>query len=310
MARLSVIIPCYNVEQHLAVCLQHVYDQEFDGMQVVCINDGSTDSTAQELARLKANYGFELHSISNAGASNARNIGLENSKGEYIQFLDADDVLLPGKLKRQFELAHTSNADLVVGAYTNLYEDGTSVDVQPLQSDWEALIRTRMGTTSSNLWKRETVLKAGLWDVNLGSSQDYELMFRLLKNGAKVIYDEQSLSRILKRSSGSISQSSKLENWKRYIQLREEIKEHLSSQGGHSHALNVLEQYQFMAVRVLAQYDMNLARNEYNRLISSEFVPKQSAAISTQYIFLYRLLGFALAERIIKALKPDLYNLE
>ncbi|MBK9759720.1 MAG: hypothetical protein IPO90_07055 [Flavobacteriales bacterium] len=92
---------------------------------------------------------------------------------------------------------------------------------------WMALIKTRMGTTSSNLWSRSALDVVGGWNEDLASSQDYDLMFRLLKNSGSIAWDAHIRTHVLKRASGSISQTGVQANWDRYIALRRAIMEYL-----------------------------------------------------------------------------------
>lgn len=103
----SIIIPVYNTASYLEACLDSVLLQSFpqDKIEIVCINDGSTDNSAEILQSYTERY-KHLHVVtqSNAGLSAARNVGMRQAKGEYLLFLDSDDILVPDAL---FTLAHT-----------------------------------------------------------------------------------------------------------------------------------------------------------------------------------------------------------
>ncbi len=306
--KVAVVIPCYNVEDYIEACLKAVFDQSHKDIEVICVDDGSSDQTVGVVTKLKQQYPLKLIQSKNQGACVARNQGVDQTEGEWIQFLDADDILLPQKISAQIERIKTADdhVGVVIGDYLNVYANKPSVPVEALQGyDWMALIKTQMGTTSANLWKRTAVLKAGGWCNNLRSSQDYELLFRLLQEGVRVEYDGLVNTHVFKRESGSISQTDKLENWNRYIELREDIRDYLVSQNGDFTAeLEALDQYLFAAVRALSQYDLQLALKEYTRLISPGFKPIASAAISRRYISLYSIFGFRLTERLIRLAKP------
>lgn len=100
---ISVVIPLYNKEQSIASTLQTVLKQTYQDFEIVIVNDGSTDHSVEEVAKV---LDLRIHLIhqSNAGVSAARNRGIEEAKGEYIAFLDADDVWKPDYLKTQYEL--------------------------------------------------------------------------------------------------------------------------------------------------------------------------------------------------------------
>jgi len=127
--RISVIIPAYNVESCLKRCLDSVFAQTVAPAEVIVINDGSTDNTA-EIARC---YGERITYLeqSNAGQGAARNTGLRIAKGEYIAFLDADDYWLPGFLEATttFLSEHDEAVAVNTGLITRL-QDGTE-RIQP-----------------------------------------------------------------------------------------------------------------------------------------------------------------------------------
>lgn len=305
--KVSCVIPCHNVELLVGHALDSAWAQDLPDLEVICVDDGSTDGTGRLLDEAAARSGGRLTVIhqANKGASAARNVGLARCTGEYVQFLDADDVLLPGKLSGQLALAE-AGADLVVGDYEQVMPNGLLLRVHALaEKPWLALIRTRMGTTSSVLWRRSTLQRLGGWNEQLASSQDYELMYRALKDGARVAWDPQVRTQVLKRASGSISQTEPIENWKRYIALRKAIKEHLerSDPKAFTTEIEALRQYIFMALRIVAVTDLPWAIAEYRTAIGKGFRPEVSRAITERYVLLHNLLGFAGAERATRMLK-------
>lgn len=100
---ISVVIPLYNKEQSIASTLQTVLRQIYQDFEIVIVNDGSTDRSVEEVKRV-VDPRIRLIHQSNAGVSAARNRGIEEAKGEYIAFLDADDEWKPNYLKTQYEL--------------------------------------------------------------------------------------------------------------------------------------------------------------------------------------------------------------
>lgn len=100
---ISVVIPLYNKEQSIANTLQSVLKQTYQDFEIVIVNDGSTDHSVEKVAKV-TDPRIRLIHQSNAGVSAARNRGIEEAKGEYIAFLDADDEWKPDYLKTQHEL--------------------------------------------------------------------------------------------------------------------------------------------------------------------------------------------------------------
>ena len=121
-----VIIPVYNAAEHLASCLDAVAQQTLDSIEVICVNDGSTDGSADILNRFAA-LDARVRAIhqENQGAGAARNAGLAAAKGEYVIFLDADDLYEPTMLEQMVARARTSHADVVICLADALEENGT-----------------------------------------------------------------------------------------------------------------------------------------------------------------------------------------
>lgn len=115
MTKVSVIIPVYNVEKYLAECLDSVLNQEYPDMEIICIDDCSTDYSKAILDKYKdRNTCIKIvYNSKNKGLSAARNIGLDFAKGKYILFLDSDDCLEKNALFRMIECAELQRAEVV-----------------------------------------------------------------------------------------------------------------------------------------------------------------------------------------------------
>ena len=109
----SVVIPAYNAQSTIARALQSVADQTFQATEVIVIDDASTDNTIEKVVEYSKNSKITiqlLHSDRNSGPGSARNRGWDNSKGEFIAFLDADDVWHPRKLEIQVREMQTNSS--------------------------------------------------------------------------------------------------------------------------------------------------------------------------------------------------------
>jgi glycosyltransferase involved in cell wall biosynthesis len=113
---ISIIIPVYNAAKYLTRCLSSVQQQSLKNIEILCINDGSTDESARLLEQFAENdIRFKIINQENQGLSAARNTGLEKATGDYIFFLDADDWLHPQALEIFYNAAQKSGAPVVVG---------------------------------------------------------------------------------------------------------------------------------------------------------------------------------------------------
>ena len=124
--KISVLIPVHNGAKYLPECLQSVREQTFTDFEIICINDGSTDRTL-EILRQWQQKEPRLHVITqpNAGVATTRNRLLQEAKGEYIAFVDADDKILPQYLEKLYQAATSTHADITRCCLINLSEDGS-----------------------------------------------------------------------------------------------------------------------------------------------------------------------------------------
>ncbi len=122
----SVIVPVYNIETYLRECLNSVLAQTYSNVEVILIDDGSTD-TSNEICReyCERDERFFLYRKENGGASSARNYGLNHARGKFVYFLDSDDYLEPEILEKAVSCAENNKADLVFFEARTLGEDGT-----------------------------------------------------------------------------------------------------------------------------------------------------------------------------------------
>ena len=112
-------MPIYNVASYLAACLDSILAQTFRDFEVILVDDGSTDESA-DIAAAYAKKDARILLIRhrwNRGAADARNLGLELCRGRYVSFIDGDDVLMPSYLERLLLVAQQTNADVVLGMY-------------------------------------------------------------------------------------------------------------------------------------------------------------------------------------------------
>jgi glycosyltransferase involved in cell wall biosynthesis len=302
--RVSVIIPCYNVSGFVARAVKSVRCQTHPDLELIAVDDGSTDGTMDELLRLSREAGTPLTIIrqKNLGACAARNSGLVSATGDFIQFLDADDVLLPDKITHQVDLARREGgADLIIGSHATFDAQGSSLGrttQHPHHRDvWLDLMSHRMGGTCQNLWSKQAVIGVGGWAEGLRSSQEYDLMFRLLKNDARVVYDPEVLTEIHQRTSGSISQTGIEHNWERFVDLRIRIIEHLRSTRPDPE-LEPYLQVLFDSIRTYYLHAPDRAVAIYETHMPTGFIPVRSTATGAGYLLLHRLLGFRRANRL------------
>lgn len=133
MYKVSILIPVYNVEKYLSKCLESILLQTYKNIEIIIINDGTTDSSL-DIANLYASkYDFiHVYSYENAGISTTRNRALEKATGDYYLFVDSDDYLDPKMVEKMVDRAIQTNSDIVTCGYCIEYK-GLSIPVSPMQ---------------------------------------------------------------------------------------------------------------------------------------------------------------------------------
>ncbi|MES2267303.1 MAG: glycosyltransferase family A protein [Bacteroidota bacterium] len=194
----SIIIPVYNAEKYVAESIQSAMNQTWAHKEIIVVDDGSTDSSLQ-IARSYSSSLIKIISGPNAGASAARNVGLTNAHGSYIQFLDADDLLSSDKIEQQMQAL--SDYEGYVGlSNTAYFNDSDAYQNAYLQDEWYSsgsddpvgfLIKLYAGhevmhgyggMIQPNAWltPRSVIDKAGPWNENLTVDDDGEFFCRVL----------------------------------------------------------------------------------------------------------------------------------
>lgn len=191
--RVSVVIPAWNAQRYLAECLDSVYGQDFDGgLEVILVDDGSTDTTA---AVAEAYPDLVLLRQPHRGPAAARNAGIRRARGEWVAFLDADDLWPAGKLQGQIDLlAGHPQAGLCFGdcrqfdaagprPRTLFEEEGIEGwGPGPVLTDaWRRLLTAGFVTTGSVLARRRVLAALGGFDETLGLVEDLELWLRIAR---------------------------------------------------------------------------------------------------------------------------------
>lgn len=137
MYKVSIIIPVYNVEKYLRKCLDSVINQTYPQLEILCVNDGSTDNSEKILKEYSKKDGrIKILNKENGGLSSARNYGLDKATGEYCYFLDSDDWIELDTIAYLVKLACLNNVDCIVHSVKNIPEDENCVQIAKECQDW------------------------------------------------------------------------------------------------------------------------------------------------------------------------------
>ncbi|OCG17406.1 hypothetical protein A9G09_00015 [Gilliamella sp. wkB292] len=124
---LSIIIPVYNTEKYLSKCLDSVLNQKIENIEIICVNDGSTDNSLDILKKYsQIDNRIKIINKKNGGMSSARNIGIDNAQGKYITFIDSDDFIEPNAYEKLLPYLDIPGVDLVYFATQLVIEDNVN----------------------------------------------------------------------------------------------------------------------------------------------------------------------------------------
>jgi glycosyltransferase involved in cell wall biosynthesis len=236
----SIIIPVYNAEKYIAKCLEAFVSQTYDDLEIICVDDGSSDSSANIIKEFAKKYSNIIYLFQqNSGAPMARNTGFEVCKGEYCIFFDADDLMNADGIEKMVEKADSNNADLCIGNYCEINEVGKII---------RNSITKKLTTKSKNKWdyaifaplpgtkliRRDIIIKNKLKfvDVKIGQDLNFYLKLMACVNSIVSIESEVMQYRVIE---GSISRTytmniidivQSIEDIKRYYKVKGLTKEY------------------------------------------------------------------------------------
>ena len=169
MPKVSVIIPVYNAEKYIDKCVSSIANQTMEDIEIIAVNDGSTDNTINMLDRISEQYKdkIKVFNKENGGAGSARNLGLDKASGEFIKFVDADDYLDVNVLEKMYSIAKEYNVSLVRGNYQTIlgpvkmqdkcsWSDITESKIVDVRKDKDYIVKETPGI-GNKLIKRDLI---------------------------------------------------------------------------------------------------------------------------------------------------------
>jgi len=221
----SIIIPVYNSEKCLAECIESAIAQTWDNKEIIIVDDGSTDGSFDIAGKYTIYRYIKVIRQTNKGASAARNTGLKEAKGDYIQFLDADDLLSPDKIEGQVTSLNRSTAHVALCRTVHFF-DGDDPQNGIITNDWfcsdsndpiDFLMKLYAGKNEMpgfggmiqpNAWltPRELIEKAGPWNEFRCPDDDGEFFCRVILASEGIKFSSAGINYYRKyKSAGSLS---------------------------------------------------------------------------------------------------------
>ncbi len=238
MDLVSVIIPAYNVEDYIVNCLNSIVNQSYKKLEIIVINDGSTDDTLKKIKSVKDKR-IVLINQKNTGQSIARNKGIEKAKGKYIMFVDADDFISNDLISKMIKIAKNDNSEIVYCDYYKYY-NASKLSYEflvplELQKYKNSAILSMPGPTCK-LILRELIDRIDFSFPDNIIFEDNAVIPYLIANSKKTSYLNEASYYYLQREGSSLNQN-------KYSKKFEDIFE----------SLNILYNY-FESSKILKKY--------------------------------------------------------
>ncbi|OUL37625.1 glycosyl transferase family A [Nostoc sp. T09] len=185
--KISVVIPAYNCQKTIKATIESVLQQTFADFELIVINDGSQDATLEIVSQINDSR-LKIFSFENAGANISRNRGLNYAIGEFVSFLDADDLWIPEKLESQLQALQANSQASVAYSWTNCIDEkgqflrrGTYIAATG-NVYAQLLVINFLESGSNPLIRREALIAVGGFDKSLPAGQDWDIYLRLAAN--------------------------------------------------------------------------------------------------------------------------------
>lgn len=244
--KVSVIIPVYNAQQHLRQCLDSVLEQTLKDIEVLCVDDGSTDGSPDILKEYEEkDIRFRAVRQGNAGAGAARNTGLRQARGKYLLFLDADDFFEPDMLEVSYQQAERYRADFVVFNSDQYHMDKKEFvqihwalrkkDIPPYMPFTyrqlaDNVFKTFVGWAWDKLYLRSFVEEHDLWFQEQRTTNDMLFVFSALVVAKRIAVVDRVLAHQRRGGSGTLSVTRE-KSWRCFYDALMALRDRLQKEG-------------------------------------------------------------------------------
>jgi glycosyltransferase involved in cell wall biosynthesis len=304
----SIGIPCYNAARWIAGSVQSALDQTWPSREVIVADDGSTDATLDILGEFGDRIRVER--AAHGGANRARNLLLKAARGEWLQYLDADDYLRPEKIARQF--AETPSPDAADIIYSPILienwkdEKPLPPEIEPIDSKadiYTQYLRWQLPQTSGALWRKSVLEAIGGWDEDPTQLCDeHDCYLRALKAGWRFHFAPTSNAVYRIWSEDTRCRANQRPVIFSRTSLCEALREWLQARGEWTPAYQQVIGQSFLEMaRKLASEDIEFAAHYHSA--RKRDIRLAGPAAPKSYQFVYRALGFRAAEFVARALR-------
>lgn len=306
LPKVSILIPCYNAEKWIAQAIQSALDQTYENKEVIVVDDGSKDGSLQIIQSFLGKIRFE--SGPNRGGNVARNRLLHLSTGEWVQYLDADDYLLPTKIANQVNVL-SDEVDVLYSPSVLEFNDSViTQEVLPIPEPHDPYIlmaRWYLPQTGSPLWRKQAIMDAGGWKEDQPVCQEHELYLRLLMAGKRFVYCAHAGSVYRQWSESTLWKKDQSFTRKHRLIIEDRLEKFLRENGlmtkSRQWAINMAR---FETARDEWKKDPQAASEIISKIHSTpgRFIPSGPSA-PWKYKLIYVLFGFSFTEKLATLLR-------
>jgi glycosyltransferase involved in cell wall biosynthesis len=302
--KVSILIPCYNAEQWIAQAINSALEQTYPNKEVIVVDDGSSDSSLEIIKTFSDLIHWETQP--NQGGNVARNRLLELSSGEWLQYLDADDYLLPNKIQNQVTfLSKFPDTDIIWSPGLIEYWDKSQSHLEqgPIHEEydlWILLAKWNLPQTGRVLWRKQALIDVQGWKPNQPCCQEHELYMRLLMAQKKFRYTSKADSVYRLGSKATVSRKNPLNTIKFRLKIEAQIEQYLERIGKlNQRRQDAINQARFECARIIWNFDRNWAIQVMSNIQrrTPNFSPSRKIVPLT-YLILYKLFGFSISEKV------------
>lgn len=303
--KVSIVIPCFNSERWIGEAIQSCLDQTYRPIEVTVVDDGSTDKSQSRIMSYVQAYPDIVRCVpsANGGPSAARNRGLESVSGAYIQYLDADDLLVPEKLAMQVLcLESNPDVDVVYGDWRYLIQDGIQSPrlsdvcvMTDMEEPLEAHLSGWWAPLNAFLSRAETATR---WDSTTLPYDDHDYWIQVAMNRHAFLYQPGCVSIYRIYGNASFSQAVPLNGIKGHGRILEKAERQLkNAERLEERYKRGLAQFHFVLMQACKGLDEDLFRYHKNKVFELDptFKPRHKNAL---YRALHGLLGLEWTEAL------------
>lgn len=290
---ISIVIPAYNAGKYIEKCLQSIIYQNYKDIEIIIVNDGSTDNTREICEKfVNQDSRIKLINTENKGAGSARNTGIDAAKGEYISFIDSDDYICPNYYSRMYEMIKAGDADIVEGHYKRVsgYDEDVFTNTGNVQeyTNIEKLlilygddeVEYINSVIVTNKLYRSSLFKEVRFPVNRIIDDEF-IIYKLIYNSKKIISTSDIMYAYVQSEESVMRASFKEKRVKDTLDVYDEVYEFFKDKGNDKLIEEILIRYLKYGIELAQKTSKSkdiIEKNKTYEYIKNKFEEKSRIA--------------------------------